>query len=339
METSNGTLIRKQYFDYLDHHIYLKFKLPSCERYYVGDTVKENPANLYLLENNNRYLCVIESTRSNTSTLILTIPTDYINLCLFFYSWMLGESGILRDLPYEQKEELEKAKKEDRKFISDFKLKARKCSSEEEVKALYHKLCEVEYIINDNENDKIILEECQYKKNEKEFWDSYDGFIPLKYQKCFLADIVHNSYDIWSEELENVIEHYFEESKNVKKKYSQTDEWCNSCFSVDIVSDFIYNNPITGWLDFLTKRINITNNKFDNPINTSFDLIDYCDKSLDYIGKKLKVNPEKLRLLIQEKYSFKIPNVETIIPADKITIMKTLLHGYWYMNIHKKQTK
>ena len=48
METSNGTSIRKQYFDYLDHHIYLKFKLPSCERYYVGDTVKENPANLYL---------------------------------------------------------------------------------------------------------------------------------------------------------------------------------------------------------------------------------------------------------------------------------------------------
>lgn len=339
METSNGTSIRKQYFDYLDHHIYLKFKLPSCERYYVGDTVKENPANLYLLENNNRYLCVIESTRSNTSTLILTIPTDYINLCLFFYSWMLGESGILRDLPYEQKEELEKAKKEDRKFISDFKLKARKCSSEEEVKALYHKLCEVEYIINDNENDKIIQEECQYKKNEKEFWDDYDDSMPIKYQSFFLADIVHSSYENWSNNLENVVERYFDESKNVKKKYSQTDEWCESCFGLYAYADYI-DSPIFRWLRFLTKRTNKTNNKFDNPINTSsFDLIDYCDKSLDYIGKKLKVNPEKLRLQIQEKYSFKIPNVEIIIPADKITIMKTLLHGYWYMNIHKKQTK
>ena len=167
------------YLNYLDEHPHFYAKEHWIDRQYTtnGD-ISEYAATFYILQYDEKFIGVLESSRPNTATYLYSFPDDkkLMGLYAYVYERHLAEPLISRDMNDFYKEIVKKGNQ----LLRD------KQKWEKE---------NPDYLMCDD-----------YEQAEECFL--YNPCTPIKYRSYFIDEVRHVTFKDWSNRLENAISSY-----------------------------------------------------------------------------------------------------------------------------------
>lgn len=302
------------YLNYLDEHPHFYAKEHWIDRQYTtnGD-ISEYAATFYILQYDEKFIGVLESSRPNTATYLYSFPDDkkLMGLYAYVYERHLAEPLISRDMNDFYKEIVKKGNQ----LLRD------KQKWEKE---------NPDYLMCDD-----------YEQAEECFL--YNPCTPIKYRSYFIDEVRHVTFKDWSNRLEDAISAYL---KDGTKKSKWLDDGIDlNLFSNSFERMFYILHKSYMDVDDIMSMIDYRGEKVTDSKKNSQEVVLRADgKDLDYrpenlFNKTVKeiaflyhVHPNSLLPILQRRHRLKIEDIYHPMTPEEISLCRRTLEELHHIN-------